>query len=85
MSRVESKMSRVEGTMSRVEGKMSRVEGYLSRVKKIFLLGRKCNRNIQIRAQFKILECITIVKESSRKVLKHVHSRFVAACNIFRV
>ena len=31
------------------------------------------NRNIKIRDQLRILKCIAIVKEASRKVLKHVY------------
>ena len=33
-------------------------------------LGEKHNRNIKVRAQLRILKCIAIVKEASRKVLK---------------
>ena len=33
----------------------------------------KHNHNIKIRGQLRILKCITIVKEASRKVLKHVY------------
>ena len=33
--------------------------------------GGKRNRNIKIRAQLRILKCIAIVKEATRKVLKH--------------
>ena len=66
MSRVEGTMSRVEGKMLRVKGKMSRVEGYLSRVKKKNFIRWKVQRNIKIRAQLKILECIAIVKEACR-------------------
>ena len=47
--------------------------------------GGKCNHNIKITAQLRILMCIAMLKEASQKVLKHVYSCFVAACNIFRV
>ena len=35
--------------------------------------GGKHNRNIKIRAQLRILKCIAIVKEASRKLLKYVY------------
>ena len=35
--------------------------------------GGKRNRNIKIRAKLRILKCIAIVKEATRKVLKHAY------------
>ena len=33
----------------------------------------KCNLNTKIKAQLRILKCIVVLKEASRKVLKHVY------------
>ena len=43
---------------------------YLIRYRLVY---HELNRNIKIRAQLRILKSIAIVKEASRKVLKHVY------------
>ena len=43
---------------------------YLLNVLAIDFPGGKRNRNMKIRAQLRILKCIAIVKEATRKVLK---------------
>ena len=44
--------------------------------------GGKRNHNIKIRTQIRILKCIAIVKEASRKVLKQNVSKHVLSISV---